>query len=173
MVHRVFNDDRICALVCFCCAQIYTSWIGKDIVRMNFAARKTPIAMTAGTYVIEGMIGTSDVRKLCFEDVVFKERYAQDDNSLTRESQLREDCWEWRRKLQYSNGMEVTVLCCPQDVQRSAACTHGEDTVCGQCAVPVCKKCGMRMMLETARGLYQKMPRVATPWARCPPAGAA
>ena len=109
MVHSVFNDDTICSLVCFCCAQIYTSWIGKKIIRNNIGTLKSPIAMVSGAYAIEDLIGSSDVRKLCFEDVVFKERYAKENSSLSKEAYLQEDCWEWRRKLRYANGMEVSV----------------------------------------------------------------
>jgi hypothetical protein len=33
------------------------------------------------------------------------------------------------------------ILCCPEDVQQSTKCNHGDDFVCEQCWIPFCTTC--------------------------------
>ena len=146
LVTSAYNDDRIRSLVCFCCGQIYTSWVGLDVVNDSLPAVKSPICMVAGTYLIEELIGTHEVRKLNFEETVFRERYMQAGTSLHGEAMLREDCWEWRRTLLYRNGISVPIICCPEDVQSCSPAIHGSHVICGNCRVPLCRKCGLRML---------------------------
>ena len=146
IVTSAYNDDRIRSLVCFCCGQIYTSWVGLDLVHGNPSAVKSPICMLDGAYVIEELIGTHEVRKLNFEEVVFRERYMQQGTSLHGEAMLREDCWEWRRTLLYRNGISVPIICCPEDIQICSSTAHSDHEICGKCRLPLCKKCELRMV---------------------------
>ena len=148
LVTSAYNDDRIRSLVCFCCGQIYTSWVGLDVVSSEFHTVKSPICMVAGSYLIETLIGHHEVRKLNFEEVVFRERYMAEGSSLHREAMLQNDCWEWRRNLLYKNGISVPIICCPEDVKMCSAEAHGADTICEHCHVPLCIKCGFRMLQD-------------------------
>ncbi len=105
--------------------------------------------MVHGRYLIEHLIGSGNARQLNFEDAVFKERYMSSRAALNKDPTLAEDCWEWRRVLRYENALEVPVLCCPEDVRSCEAGTHEPHVICGQCAAPLCKKCGLRMLRQS------------------------
>ena len=148
LITQEFNDDRIRSLICFCCGQIHVSWIGLDTVGFDFAEQKSPICMVQGRCVIEEFIGNREHRKLNFEEVVFRERYMEEGMPLSNEPALRPNCWEWRRILQYSSGQRVPIMCCPEDVLGCTTGAHEAHVICGDCRVPLCMKCGLRMLAQ-------------------------
>jgi len=148
MVTETFNDDCVQSLVCLCCAQVYTSWIGVEVVGADFVRKKTPIAMVQGEYLIEHLIGDNESRRSNFEEAIFRERYMKEASSLSAEKYLQRDNWEWRRRLRYKSGLEVPIVCCPEDVQQCDPSVHGREIICKDCAAPLCRKCGLRMLQQ-------------------------
>ena len=67
----------------------------------------------------------------------------QDDDSSSDEDP--EEAWEWRRLYLADDGGFWDLLCCPEDVVRTAQCCHEtnstikrEHVVCQNCRVPIC-----------------------------------
>ena len=55
---------------------------------------------------------------------------------------FQEGCTEWRRVLAVGGKAYGEVLCNPEDVLPSSACTHDtSDTICASCAIPICNEC--------------------------------
>ena len=59
-----------------------------------------------------------------------------------------EEAWEWRRLYLAADGGFWDLLCCPEDVVRTANCNHRNNSgvhprhiVCKHCLVPVCDEC--------------------------------
>ena len=84
-----YNNDRICSLVCFSCAQTYTSWIGQHVVTSNLQDQKSPIRRVAGSYFIEDLVGFQN--RHTFEDALFRDHYMQPGMPLAKDSALDED----------------------------------------------------------------------------------
>ena len=97
IVHAAYNDEHIKALVCLCCGQIYTSWIGSRVVQTHPEEEKSPIIMVSGAWLIDFCIGTDDSRKFNFEETFFREHYMAEHAAMQNDPYLREDSWEWRQ----------------------------------------------------------------------------
>ena len=71
-----------------------------------------------------------------------------DDESSATSEEDPEEAWEWRRLYLARDGGFWDLICCPEDVVRTAACNHenasGIDErhiVCEHCLVPICQEC--------------------------------
>ena len=53
---------------------------------------------------------------------------------------MQDDCFEWIRKVR-RNGSVDTILCCPEDVEKSIKCKHDASFVCSHCRIPFCNDC--------------------------------
>ena len=51
---------------------------------------------------------------------------------------LQDSVYEWKRKVPERDD---EAICCPEDVTRSAACRHDDETVCSKCHIPICNEC--------------------------------
>ena len=142
----VYNDEKIQSLVCLCCGGIHTSWMGRTVVKTHIEEVQSNICMLHGSYLIEHIIGRGEARKWSFEDVVFREKYMDGNPSLQRDATLKDGCWEWRRILQYANGSQVPIICCPADVKHCGSEKHEAHVICGQCAAPLCRKCALKLI---------------------------
>ena len=66
-------------------------------------------------------------------------------------TELDEGNLEWQRRLRFeANGIEMWILCCPEDVRRSSACKHDAANLCKNCEIPLCQKCEHKM--EQSKG---------------------
>ena len=131
-------------MICFCCGQIYTSWIGQSRVigvDMSLDQMKSPIACFSGKYFMSDLLRDTATRRNCFEERVFRERYMQPDQPLSMACDLAENCWEWRQILRYENGIEIPVLCCPEDVKHCK--DHESHVICKSCTLPLCHRCAL------------------------------
>jgi hypothetical protein len=96
IVNAAFNDELIKALVCLCCGQIYTSWIGSRVVTTHPEKEKSAIVMVRGDWLIDFCIGTDDSRQFNFEAMFFKENYVSKYSGMQKDPYLKDDSWEWR-----------------------------------------------------------------------------
>ena len=96
IVSAAFNDDLIKALVCFCCGQIYTSWIGTGLVKTHPEEEKSAIVIVRGDWLIDFCIGTDDSRQFNFEDMFFKENCVAKYAGMQKDPHLKDGSWEWR-----------------------------------------------------------------------------
>ena len=117
---------------------------GLQKVEMDVGKVRSPIAMIDGKYFNEVLVGHHETRKFNFEFAEFRDRYMKEGTGLRNNPDLADDCTEWRRKILYKSGQEVPIICCPEDFQ-SCKNKHASDVSCGDCAVPLCKKCVIAM----------------------------
>ena len=69
-------------------------------------------------------------------------------------SELRDGDWEWQRKLVVDGslrGQELpqridNILCCPEDAQPCQKCKGKVGTLCGDCSISLCHRCGPSFM---------------------------
>ena len=69
---------------------------------------------------------------------------------MTGAGELAEGNWEWRRVMAVAEGVEVPMLCCPEDVEPCGA-KHPQGRICANCRIPVCSDC--ERLLRQARGI--------------------
>ena len=82
----------------------------------------------------------------------YKERYASDPTSpMTGAEELDANNWEWRRLMSVNGGVDMPLLCCPEDIERSDYCKHSHNHICKYCRVPVCDSC--EGLLRRGRGI--------------------
>ena len=48
--------------------------------------------------------------------------------------------FEWCRTIRRKTIIEQ-ILCCPEDVQTTSACSHAETHICSKCDIPICREC--------------------------------
>ena len=71
----------------------------------------------------------------------------QPDDSDSSDEDVEAKAWEWRRLYLADDGGYWDILCCPEDVEQTAQCKHGDTCVssnrivCKRCQVPVCADC--------------------------------
>ena len=80
----------------------------------------------------------------------FKERYAAAGSRASipfgSAEELQAGSREWQRRLLIPKKRQATwLLCCPEDVKPGVRCRHGEEDLCGQCEIPLCRKCWKTM----------------------------
>ena len=79
-----------------------------------------------------------------FELSKFISRYAGDNHADGNPFRNCEDfkpaSQEWKRRLIFAGG-SLEILCCPEDVVKSASCSHSDATLCRHCLIPLCNAC--------------------------------
>jgi len=155
LMTKALNSQTVKACICFACANVRTyvqkwskmyysetwrcdeNWADIDMYEVRNSLwrwlEKDPIAFLTN-----------------FGLARFKERYASDDqeggNPFLNSSDLAEGDAEWQRMLLAPDRTEepISLLCCPEDVERSAGCKHAENVLCGACRIPLCSTCWVR-----------------------------
>ena len=77
---------------------------------------------------------------------LFVQRYASnnsdDGNPFLNSSDFSPDNFEWQYLLEVPSQREpVRLLCCPEDVERCPSCKKRPNVLCGDCRIPLCKRC--------------------------------
>ena len=60
--------------------------------------------------------------------------------AVNMDETLADGVWEWRRQVHRDADVDEAI-CNPEDVERTAACQHEDDTVCSHCRIPICNEC--------------------------------
>eukprot|EP00973_Karenia_brevis_P006073 826841-Karenia_brevis.AAC.1 len=60
------------------------------------------------------------------------------ENAVANDPFLKSHSTEWARRV-YRSGK--SLLCCPEDAQRSTSCKHSASEVCLKCNIPLCHEC--------------------------------
>ena len=140
-----YNSDRIRSLICFCCAQIHTSWIGNDVTKFLHHFPRTEIGLFQANALFRAMKQSGETFKFAFEEHSFREQYMAPGSALSRDPYLTTTSWEWRQTLLLPDERRVKIICCPEDVHRCTPDTHARHEVCKDCAIPLCHRCHLRL----------------------------
>ena len=152
LVCRLARSETLKGLVCFACAQLFTSvksWecMYKPSRNPHSQAYNSDIRMckVSDTLLcLEMKDLEAFMRNFSLEE--FRKRYARADsacgNPLEGAHELDPDSVEWQRRLLIpEKGLEITLLCCPEDVQMGRSCKHSQAELCAECMIPLCQQC--------------------------------
>ena len=141
---EVFAEDTSEVLMCFICGSKYLEHKGFD--KFGESQEKGEISFRTNDHSCDKLhrILTAD-KKSNFDEAwrynfsydYFQTRFGA---AVRTDPSLSEDCYEWRRKLTYC-GQKLEIICNPEDVRSSRACTHNAEEICTECAIPVCNSC--------------------------------
>ena len=136
-VGEVFREEEVKTLMCYVCACKHIAHEGVN--KFGEPRQKGNIAMrrlgSSHRHLLADSGSTSWKYNLSAK--YYKDRFGKATASAL---DLQAGCMEWKRHVQCKRGTEE-VLCCPEDVMKSNACTHGEDMVCEKCFIPFCNTC--------------------------------
>ena len=137
---EVFRDDNVQVLMCFMCAckevaHTGHNKFGEEVEKGNICYRrgnkKTLLQIIAGDGVAE------EAWQFNMSAKKFKDRFGQ---AVSVDPGMQDESWEWFRNVRRRSGVD-RILCCPEDVVRSAKCRHGDTFVCQDCEIPICNEC--------------------------------
>ena len=157
-----YNSERICSLICLCCAQIHTSWVGTEVFKHLHEFPRSDICYfrTGGLFRTMERWKNAETFKFAFEEHSFREQYMAPGSALSKDPMLAATSWEWRQMLLLPDERRMKIICCPEDVQRCPRATHGGHVICEHCAVPLCSRChtslndGQRIPMAVANHNY-------------------
>ena len=145
----VYNSRSCFTLICAICAQ------KKTHIGLRSADGKRQLTDIRYTY---GLLHNIFQRhKKYFEHTLglntYIQRYASDPSSpMTGAIELDDSNWEWRRIMSVGGGIQMPLLCCPEDIELDTSkCKHPEYEICHKCRVPVCSNC--EISLWKGRGI--------------------
>ena len=152
LVCRLARSETLRGLVCFTCAQVFTSvtsWErmhgpapSREALDSKAAIRMCNVGETL--LKLEGTDLSAFMRNCSLE--LFRKRYGQEDSPngspFASAPELAPDAGEWQRRLLIpSKGQEVSLLCCPEDARRGSRCRHSDVQLCAECSIPLCQRC--------------------------------
>ena len=153
---EVFREDNVEVLMCFVCACKEVSHQGFD--KFGRPAHKGNIRHRKDAkykkVLLQIIAGDSDAASEASWNANlsakrFKDHFGE---AVAVDPGMQDGSWEWFRNVRRRGGVH-RVLCCPEDVRRSATCRHADHFVCSECAIPICDDC-YRMAADK-----QKIPR--------------
>ena len=65
--------------------------------------------------------------------------------ALSKDPFLAQDSWEWCQVLALDDGRRMSIICCPEDVERCDHTQHEGHVICSKCAIPLCCKCHLSL----------------------------
>ncbi len=150
---KLLSSKTVEGLVCFTCANVRTnvkSWA--NITGSKDSACRIPTWSDIKYYAVEDSLWIwmklfPKASLLNFSLEAFKERYASnthaDGNPFLYSTGLDDDNFEWQALLLCEDRTltPIRTLCCPEDIQRSAKCSHPPHVLCGSCRIPICRNC--------------------------------
>ena len=168
-LREVYNNNDICSLICFVCAQrrTHTKHNNSAIRRRHLELFKPNHSEKPAEEVLRIYTSRQYLMNLCRK--TFLHRFARQgtplwnadflgpkENATNLTSDIRfpetdadsEVAWEWRRLYQTAEGGFWDLLCCPEDVVCTKDCNHlscahvgSRHIICKHCLVPVCDEC--------------------------------
>ena len=140
-VSEVFREDNIKVLMCFSCAcreMLCNGYdkFGKKFQKGNISMRSDPKEFGK---ILCG--DEDDAAKTAWSANLSAKRFKfQYGKAVATDPGMQDDCFEWIRKVR-RNGQVESILCCPEDVERTSKCRHDATFVCQHCAIPFCNEC--------------------------------
>ena len=147
---EVFKEDNIEVLMCFVCVCREVAYrgynkFGRRTQKGNISYRQASqgdrtkkaalLQILAGDHVDAA---AADAWACNLSAKRFKDHFGE---AVSMDPGMQDGCWEWFRKVRRRDNSEHRILCCPEDVRKSASCRHADHFVCSTCAIPICDDC--------------------------------
>ena len=124
-LQQTLTEDHCQALICACCARVHATGPGGEVAYIS--AEHLFTALSA-----ESVQSNWDYQ-------TYRQQYGTVPAVRARLCEA-----DWVRRLPPQLHSGATILCCPEDI-RCDACDTTSQQLCGNCRLPVCRRCIVRM----------------------------
>lgn len=134
---EVFFEENVEVLMCFVCGCKHIHHKGFD--KFGEPHAKGTIAYRHDAeYMLQRILGSESHKESWTYNLSAKRFKTTFGEAVQSDPFLGDGVFEWKRKVK-ETGEEA--MCCPEDVLRSVACQHDDDSVCSRCHIPICNDC--------------------------------
>ena len=144
---EVFQEGNCKTLMCFICNSKHVYYHGLNKFGTEYNAGRIDYRNSdADRAVIFQLLSG---KTIFFAANMCAKRFRNSYGSAVAGDEMlfRDHCWEWRQVVQGQSDSEV--ICNPEDVVRSALCTHTDPgVICHKCNIPICNECWSFSMNE-------------------------
>ena len=136
---ETFKEENVTTLMCYVCG--CKKMCHKGFGKFGNPQQKGDISYRCDEKLLrEKLLKHTDENTFWKHNSSHKRFKAQHGDAVRSDDGMREDCYEWKRKID-NRGSIDEALCCPEDVSKSPHCSHDETFICAKCRIPVCNEC--------------------------------
>ena len=139
-VGEVFYEENIKCLMCFICGCKHIYHHGFDKYGCPRSKGETDYRTDTSQHLRRVLVGTAEDDSSWSYNLSRKRFKRHFGDAVKTDEHFATETWEWNRNV-IRDGKAQDLICNPEDVRRTAACKHDDNTVCTKCQIPICNEC--------------------------------